>query len=768
MKKLIIALLLMCLIVSLGGCGLMMENNHKGIVEEIPNENEDSELPESNDKSKNYKLYFYLDGKILDVFDLTTANKADLSEHIDLTKYDIIKVCYLSNELIDYTDNLIESDGRDVYVFLIKSVALPESYSIKTQENEGVNFQIASSAKAGDEVSLNYEVKPGYELLYLCVIAGNKEITVEDNKFIMPESDVIIFVECEEIVYEITIHDSEGGSIDVSPIANSGRTMQVIVTADEGYELESLQVITDSGVNINVVNNTFEMPYENLSIKATFTKAKYAITTQDKYDFITIASCASFGDKVTITLIDNNYIIHSVEVLAGDKFIEVDKLSFIMPAHEVIVIITFTRKQSTLNIDISENDVIVSTIQTTEFCGDTINKELSFGVLKNVDYIVMTSKHGQEIIEFEQIRANNSDKLSVLFSFVMPEEDCNIIVYKSSYSNFLKELGEYAIHSQEIQNKDLIGLSFNKGVESIAYNFARGESIINHERNKFAKLPNNFIEDLNIIENIAKFANDGDTIQWKYVTDKYEIVGKFDWNLTILKLTVNNYSNITQYVLSDKCGEVEVIFKNQNILYKSQYSYGQLYEYEYEFYLNDSYARFHKVPRNKVEGLSLNLQTNEKIINFTIKLEEDLYHFIHKEDGKIFYAETYNDEMELAGLLDLVRGYYSLTLKALDLIDSISYDGNVIEINGKTTIINDLVCEVSKKYFLRYLNDDDIEYLTTLDMNILKEIDILSNNKRIKNAISLFFQQIEYIKEESQEKSYRTRYAMIGFYQKIY
>ena len=86
------------------------------------------------------------------------------------------------------------------------------------------------------------------------------------------------------VLYEITVNDTEHGSITTSPNATaaSGSTVTVTITPDAWYNLATLTVEDANGspITVNGEGNTrtFTMPESNVTISATFVeKQKYAI-----------------------------------------------------------------------------------------------------------------------------------------------------------------------------------------------------------------------------------------------------------------------------------------------------------------------------------------------------------------------------------------------------------------------------------------------------------------------------------------------------------
>ncbi len=86
------------------------------------------------------------------------------------------------------------------------------------------------------------------------------------------------------VLYEITVNDTEHGSVTTSPsgTAASGSTVTVTITPNEWYNLATLTVVDANGspITVNGEGNTrtFTMPESNVAISATFVeKQKYSI-----------------------------------------------------------------------------------------------------------------------------------------------------------------------------------------------------------------------------------------------------------------------------------------------------------------------------------------------------------------------------------------------------------------------------------------------------------------------------------------------------------
>ena len=71
--------------------------------------------------------------------------------------------------------------------------------------------------------------------------------------------------------YNISIEDSQYGKIEIKDsTAISGQKVSIVVTPDEGYELDTLIVKDTNGNVIEVKDNTFNMPESDVIIIAAF------------------------------------------------------------------------------------------------------------------------------------------------------------------------------------------------------------------------------------------------------------------------------------------------------------------------------------------------------------------------------------------------------------------------------------------------------------------------------------------------------------------
>ncbi len=166
-------------------------------------------------------------------------------------------------------------------MFLIAAAfvaAIPACDSKQEQEQiiflitvEGGTSDPADEARVGDNVTLTPdEPEEGYKFKEWVVVSGN--VNIVDNMFTMPARDVVIRAEfTPKSIYSITV---EGGTSDPADEATEGDEVTLTPNApEEGDEFKDWEVISE---NVEIVDNKFIMPSENVVIRAVFGKVNEA------------------------------------------------------------------------------------------------------------------------------------------------------------------------------------------------------------------------------------------------------------------------------------------------------------------------------------------------------------------------------------------------------------------------------------------------------------------------------------------------------------
>ena len=224
----------------------------------------------------------------------------------------------------------------------------PTEYTV-TVTTAGGGTASASPAKAaaGTEITLTATPNTGYHFKEWQVISGN--VTIKDDKFLMPDSNVEIKGIFEKDApptpteYTVTVTSSGNGTASASPSkAVAGAEITLSATPDKGYHLKEWQVESPTGLVIT--NNKFTMPNNNVEVKAIFeedtppapTEHTVTVTSGGNGTASASPAKAAAGTEITLTATPNTgYHFKEWQVISGNVTIKDDK--FLMPDSNVEV-----------------------------------------------------------------------------------------------------------------------------------------------------------------------------------------------------------------------------------------------------------------------------------------------------------------------------------------------------------------------------------------------------------------------------------------------
>ena len=168
-------------------------------------------------------------------------------------------------------ENSAGSDTKELSITITK--AAPTEYTV-TVTTVGGGTASASSAKAvvGTEIRLTAKPDEGYRFKEWEVMSGN--VTIKDDKFTMPDSNVEIKAIFEEDAspapteYTITVTTEGNGTASASPAkAATGTEITLTATPKTGYHLKEWEVIRG---NVTIKDDKFTMPHSDVEVKAIF------------------------------------------------------------------------------------------------------------------------------------------------------------------------------------------------------------------------------------------------------------------------------------------------------------------------------------------------------------------------------------------------------------------------------------------------------------------------------------------------------------------
>lgn len=242
-------------------------------------------------------------------------------------------------------------DNVTVSAVFKKSLVL-HTVTVNASENGTVTAD-KSSAYEGDTVTLTVTPEDDYHCYSLTVKdASENTIAVTNNSFTMPDSNVTIsavFRNANLNYYNVIVQTATHGTVTASTSsAYGGQTVGLTITPDDGYTLNRLFVLEEGGYYIvfsAVPVDSFVMPANNVTVKATFTEKSYPVTILPSEHGTVTASknAAKLNEYISLTVTpDEDYELDTLSV--KDDFgqdVQLSGYSFLMPAVGVNVTATF-------------------------------------------------------------------------------------------------------------------------------------------------------------------------------------------------------------------------------------------------------------------------------------------------------------------------------------------------------------------------------------------------------------------------------------------
>ena len=115
-------------------------------------------------------------------------------------------------------------------------------YKITYKNIEHGTISGYATANYSQDVELIISPDIGYELVVISVDQepNNDKVTVTNNKFTMPASNVIVNAAFKLTDYAITYSAASNGSISGNITANYNNNVELIISPDVGYTIDTL------------------------------------------------------------------------------------------------------------------------------------------------------------------------------------------------------------------------------------------------------------------------------------------------------------------------------------------------------------------------------------------------------------------------------------------------------------------------------------------------------------------------------------------------
>ena len=245
------------------------------------------------------------------------------------------------------------------------------TYAITVKSNNdayGTASAGVDEAAEGDVVGLTYTAAKGYKFSKW----ESEDVTVaEDNTFTMPAKAVTVTAVFEELPpdeFAINVAKTVNGKVSVKGGVTSSvkdTVIEVVITPDKGYEVDTVKVNGEA-----ITGTSFTMPANDVTIEVTFKKISYTVTVKagENGKASVDKATAQMGDTVTVTATpDANYEL--AQIVVNGKTITGN--TFVMPAENVTVEVTFNRYLYTVTVTAAENGK-VTVDKTSAKVGETV------------------------------------------------------------------------------------------------------------------------------------------------------------------------------------------------------------------------------------------------------------------------------------------------------------------------------------------------------------------------------------------------------------
>ena len=283
----------------------------------------------------------------------------------------------------------------------------PVAHAITVTTENGTATASAETAVAGTEITLTAEANEGFRFLKWEVVEG--QIEIADDKFVMPDTDVVINAVFEKIPVEhkITVKPSKMGKAYSNPkTAIAGTEIVLTAEPDSGYFFAGWKVVEG---DITIASDKFIMPDEDVVIEVIFSKeSAIKVTTDGNGEASADKATAVNGDEITLTATPKEgYAFKEWQVVKGN--VEIKDNKFIMPDEDVEIKAIFAAEHKIIVLK-DENGEEAFATPSAAIAGTEIT-------------LTAKGKPGYRLKEWQVIRGSVEIKDG---KFVMPDEDVTV------------------------------------------------------------------------------------------------------------------------------------------------------------------------------------------------------------------------------------------------------------------------------------------------------------------------------------------------------
>lgn len=267
----------------------------------------------------------------------------------------------------------------------VKGIVALNQQNIQNNSTEDVNkitLNVAGGtfeAINGGTTAINSENKIKF-------VTGGSVNTTLDANYIKDNYSTVPVNGFDTVVtnHDVTIAPVTNGSVSVD-VNNAliNTDINVTVTPDTDYEIDTL-VLKNNVTNTEtaIVNNTFKMLNNDVTVKATFKKIErdIVVVTTTNGTVITDKTEATTGETVKVTTTPSTgYELDELTVTndTTDELVTITNGEFVMPSSEVTVKATFKEIENPKTGDGIMNSIILTSLSiiSIAICGIYLNKK---------------------------------------------------------------------------------------------------------------------------------------------------------------------------------------------------------------------------------------------------------------------------------------------------------------------------------------------------------------------------------------------------------
>lgn len=352
-----------------------------------------------------------------------------------------------------------DADGSETDITDAKSFTMPGcdvtvtvtfeaiEYSITLAETEHGTAEVTTSdgasaetATAGTQLTVTAVPEEGYALdaISYTTESGSETDITETGSFTMPAADVEVTVTFKAIEYDITVADTEHGTVSVKAggaevsKAVTGTEITVETEAEAEYEVEKITYTTEGGSETDITDSgSFTMPASNVTVTVTFCGKRYGITAADT-EHGTVAFRDASGSEIRRAFAESQVTVET-EPEAGYEAAKItytpdggsetditESGSFTMPAADVTVTVTFTAKEYNIELATGDNGTAAAVNEDGE--------EVSKAVAGTAITVRTEPAEGYEVETIYLIALGRVEKITDTKSFTMPLSNATVAV----------------------------------------------------------------------------------------------------------------------------------------------------------------------------------------------------------------------------------------------------------------------------------------------------------------------------------------------------